>query len=60
MECDYYCRKREKMSGIPHFWAQIFQNVELLSDMVKEYDVPVIKKLVDIQVEMTSEPMVCA
>lgn len=51
-------RKPEKVPGIPSFWVQIIHNVELLADMVKEYDIPILKHLADIQVEMMSVPMV--
>lgn len=44
--------------GIPYFWLTIFKNVELLSDMVQAHDEPVLKHLVDIEVEFfESDPM---
>lgn len=46
------------MPGIPEFWLTIFRNVEMLSDMVQEHDVPILKSLTDIKVEMTTQPMV--
>lgn len=47
----------ERMKGVPQFWAQIFRNVEPLSDMVQEHDFPILNHLTDIQVEMMTEPM---
>ncbi|ODN03140.1 Nucleosome assembly protein 1-like 4 [Orchesella cincta] len=45
------------VSGVPEFWLTIFRNVGMLSDMVQEHDIPIIKHLNDIKVEMTTEPM---
>jgi len=49
--------KKEKVPGIPQFWATVFQNVELLSEMAQDYDFPILHHLTDIQVEMSDEPM---
>ncbi|CAL8129535.1 unnamed protein product [Orchesella dallaii] len=43
--------------GIPEFWLTIFRNVGMLSDLVQEHDIPILKHLIDIRVEMTTEPM---
>jgi len=47
----------EPVKGIPDFWLTIFQNVEMLSEMVQENDVPILKHLTDIKIEMTTKPM---
>ncbi|KAK2090568.1 Nucleosome assembly protein 1-like 1-A [Saguinus oedipus] len=36
--------------GIPEFWLTAFKNVDLPSDMVQEYDEPILKHLKDIKV----------
>jgi len=45
-----------EVAGIPGFWFKIITNVEMLADMVEENDVPILKHLVDIKVETTTEP----
>lgn len=47
----------EKVSGIPDFWLKIFRNVEMLEEITEEPDVPILKHLTDITVEVTTEPM---
>jgi nucleosome assembly protein 1-like 1 len=42
--------KEEAVKGVPEFWLKIFKNVELLADMVQDYDEPILKHLVDIKV----------
>ncbi|KAF6216282.1 hypothetical protein GE061_000622 [Apolygus lucorum] len=37
--------------GIPFFWLTIFKNVDLLNDMIEPHDEPVLKHLIDIEVE---------
>jgi len=54
-------RKQEEekaVKGIPIFWLTIFKNVDMLSDMVFEADVPILMHLEDIKVEITNKPMV--
>ncbi|KAG8125714.1 hypothetical protein E2320_020909 [Naja naja] len=41
--------------GIPDFWFTIFRNVDMLSELVQEYDEPILKYLQDIKVKF-SEP----
>ncbi|XP_034272802.1 nucleosome assembly protein 1-like 4 isoform X5 [Pantherophis guttatus] len=41
--------------GIPDFWFTIFRNVDMLSELVQEYDEPILKHLQDIKVKF-SEP----
>lgn len=48
---------KEPLVGIPEFWLTIFRNVEMLSEMVQEHDIPILKHLTDIKVEMTTKPM---
>ncbi|XP_038620198.1 nucleosome assembly protein 1-like 4 isoform X2 [Tachyglossus aculeatus] len=41
--------------GIPEFWFTIFRNVDMLSELVQDYDEPILKHLQDIKVKF-SEP----
>ncbi|NXW71590.1 NP1L4 protein, partial [Hirundo rustica] len=43
------------VKGIPDFWFTIFRNVDMLSELVHEYDEPILKHLQDIKVKF-SEP----
>ncbi|KAI1238027.1 hypothetical protein IHE44_0014129 [Lamprotornis superbus] len=43
------------VKGIPDFWFTIFRNVDMLSELVQEYDEPILKQLQDIKVKF-SEP----
>lgn len=47
----------ETTKGIPEFWLTIFKNVDLLAEMVQDYDEPILKHLVDIQLKFHDEPM---
>uniref|UniRef100_A0A8D1PLK4 Nucleosome assembly protein 1 like 4 n=1 Tax=Sus scrofa TaxID=9823 RepID=A0A8D1PLK4_PIG len=46
--------------GIPEFWFTIFRNVDMLSELVQEYDEPILKHLQDIKVKFSEpgQPMV--
>lgn len=44
--------------GIKNFWTQIFQNVDLLADMVTEQDEAVLEYLTDIRLTLFNEPRV--
>jgi nucleosome assembly protein 1-like 1 len=44
--------------GIPNFWLTIFQNVNLLSEMVQPPDEPILGHLKDIKVDCSENPMV--
>ncbi|XP_075401326.1 nucleosome assembly protein 1-like 4 isoform X1 [Tenrec ecaudatus] len=45
--------------GIPEFWFTIFRNVDMLSELVQEYDEPILKHLQDIKVRFSDpgQPM---
>ncbi|XP_071531261.1 nucleosome assembly protein 1-like 1 isoform X2 [Panulirus ornatus] len=47
----------ENTKGIPEFWLTIFKNVDLLAEMVQEYDEPIMKHLTDIQLKFHDQPM---
>jgi nucleosome assembly protein 1-like 1 len=47
----------EKVSGIPDFWLTIIRNVEMLQELTEDHDVPILKHLTDITVEMMEKPM---
>jgi len=44
--------------GIQSFWATTFKNVELLNGMIQEHDEPVLDSLMNVQLELNSDPMV--
>lgn len=37
------------VKGIPDFWFNIFRNVSMLSEMMQDYDEPILKALLDIK-----------
>ncbi|KAH0503566.1 Nucleosome assembly protein 1-like 4 [Microtus ochrogaster] len=45
--------------GIPVFWFTMFRNVDMLSELVQEYDEPILKHLQDIKVKFSDprQPM---
>lgn len=45
------------LKGIPDFWLTVFKNTELLADMIQEHDEPILKKLTDITVTYSDNPM---
>jgi len=45
------------VKGVPEFWLTIFKNVDMLQEMVQEYDEPVLQKLTDITVTFSEAPM---
>ncbi|KAG7162464.1 nucleosome assembly protein 1-like 1 isoform X2 [Homarus americanus] len=47
----------ENTKGIPEFWLTIFKNVDLLAEMVQDYDEPILKHLTDIQLKFHDQPM---
>lgn len=55
--CDRVHDFDENTKGIPEFWLTIFKNVDLLAEMVQDYDEPILKHLVDIQLKFHDEPM---
>lgn len=44
--------------GIPEFWSTIFENLDILSDMVQEHEKEVISKITDIRCVLLDNPMV--
>ena len=50
--------EEKDMKGVPEFWLTIFKNVDMLQEMVQEADEPVLKKLQDITVTFSENPMV--
>ncbi|MXQ90499.1 hypothetical protein E5288_WYG016326 [Bos mutus] len=53
------CCKQDGLGGIPEFWFTIFRNVDMLSELVQEYDEPILKHLQDIKVKFSDpgQPM---
>merc|ERR1712109_189744 len=49
--------EEKDMKGVPEFWLTIFKNVDMLQEMVQEADEPVLKKLQDITVTFSENPM---
>jgi len=47
----------ESTKGVPEFWLTIFKNVDLLSEMLQEYDEPILTKLEDVKLKFVDEPM---
>lgn len=47
----------EDVKGIPDFWLTVFRTTELLSQMIQKPDEPVLKKLTDITIAYSNEPM---
>merc|ERR1712018_1023866 len=45
------------IKGVPEFWLTIFKNVDMLQEMVQEYDEPVLQKFTDITVTFSEAPM---
>merc|ERR1711997_867092 len=50
-------KEEKEMKGVPEFWLTIFKNVDMLQEMVQEADEPVLKKLQDITVTFSENPM---
>lgn len=48
---------KEDINGVPDFWLTILKNVGMLSEMVQEYDEPILKHLTDITVQVNENPM---
>lgn len=48
----------KEIKGIPDFWLTIFNNVEILREMIQVHDEPILKHLVDIKLIIKKEPMV--
>lgn len=49
--------EEKDVKGVPEFWLTIFKNVDMLQEMVQEYDEPVLQKLTDITVTFSEAPM---
>lgn len=50
-------KKDENVPGVPDFWLTILKNVGMLSEMIQEYDEPILKHLTDITVKVNDNPM---
>ena len=48
--------QEEDVKGIPNFWLTIFKNVEMLAEMVQDYDEPILEKLEDVTVKIHEKP----
>jgi len=48
-------KDEEKTVGIPDFWLQVFKNSDVLSELIKEQDEPVLKHLTDVRISMQDE-----
>ncbi|CAF0759568.1 unnamed protein product [Didymodactylos carnosus] len=44
-----------KSSGIPDFWLQVFKNSDVLSDLIRDVDEPILKHLIDVRIKMHDE-----
>jgi hypothetical protein len=49
-------KEEEKQVGIPEFWLQVFKNSDVLAELIKEQDEPVLKHLQDVRITMQDEP----
>lgn len=47
----------DDVKGVPDFWLTIFRNTELLSSMLQSGDEPLLKKLTDIKIVYSEDPM---
>ncbi|CAF1646830.1 unnamed protein product [Adineta ricciae] len=48
-------KEEEKTVGIPEFWLQVFKNSDVLAELIKEHDEPVLKHLIDVRITMQNE-----
>ncbi|CAF1646789.1 unnamed protein product [Adineta ricciae] len=48
-------KEEEKTVGIPEFWLQVFKNSDILAELIKEHDEPVLKHLIDVRITMQNE-----
>jgi nucleosome assembly protein 1-like 1 len=46
----------DQVSGVPKFWYHCLNNTAQISDMIKEYDAPILEHLTDITVEIHDNP----
>jgi len=49
-------KEEENPVGIPGFWATIFKNVDLMSEMIQDHDEPILNHLNDIKVKFSEVP----
>lgn len=47
----------DDVKGVPDFWLTIFRNTELLSSMLQAGDEPLLRKLTDIKIVYSQDPM---
>uniref|UniRef100_A0A7E4WCB5 Nucleosome assembly protein 1-like 1 n=1 Tax=Panagrellus redivivus TaxID=6233 RepID=A0A7E4WCB5_PANRE len=43
--------------GIPKFWLRALENCPSVSDMIEEWDVPILEHLVNLEVKLTTQPL---
>jgi len=48
-------KDEEKAVGIPEFWLQVLKSSDVLSELIKEQDEPVLKHLIDVRITMQNE-----
>jgi len=54
-----YEKRAQQIAKIPDFWATAFSNHPIISQMLTEEDMPLIKCLKEIKVNQTNEEIVC-
>jgi len=47
----------EKSQGIPFFWLQVLKNCSVVAESIQENDEPLLEKLTNIDLELSSDPM---
>ncbi|XP_065319972.1 nucleosome assembly protein 1-like 1 isoform X1 [Gordionus sp. m RMFG-2023] len=48
---------KESVKGIADFWLIAMQNADVLSDLIEEQDIPILKHLKDIKIIMNKDPI---
>lgn len=48
----------EPIKGIPDFWLTLLKEVDNIGSMIQEHDEPILRHLIDICVELKSNPNV--
>ena len=49
---NYSKNKAEIVKGIPEFWLSVLKRVDLINQMIEEYDEPILKYLIDIDIDL--------
>lgn len=52
---DEQTKEEEKAVGIPEFWLQVLKNSDVVSEIIREHDEPVLKHLIDVRLKMQNE-----